>query len=187
MSPVIETYSGHMFPLLNPTVKDVFIKDISHALSKLCRFTGHTSKFYSVAEHSWHCANVLQDQPREVQLAALLHDASEAYCADISSPLKSILPNYKEIEDRIASVIFKKYNLEYPFSSLIKYADLTMLNTEAYYLLPSKGNNWDMWETIKRPKVDFDRRPLGLEPEVARNVFMTKFVELTTVNEEATV
>lgn len=96
-------------------------------------------------------------------------------------------PTKGEIEDRIASVIFKKYNLEYPFSSLIKYADLTMLNTEAYYLLPSKGNNWDMWETIKRPKVDFDRRPLGLEPEVARNVFMTKFVELTTVNEEATV
>lgn len=180
METYIETYSGHSFPLLNPTVNDVFIKDISNALSKLCRFTGHTSRFYSVAEHSWHCANVLMDQPKEVQLAALLHDASEAYCQDISSPLKQLLPNYKEIEDNIASVVFKKYGLEYPFSNLIKFADLIMLNTEAYYLMKSKGDNWDMWKTIKRPKVEFDRRPLCLESSVAKNVFMTKFIELTS-------
>lgn len=180
METYIETYSGHFFPLLNPTEQDVRIKDIANALSKICRFTGHTSRFYSVAEHSWHCANVLMDQPREVQLAALLHDASEAYCADISSPLKQLLPNYKEIEDRIASVIFSKYNLKYPFDNLIKFADLTMLNTEAHYLMPGKGDNWEMWKEIKRPTIIKDRRPLCLEPTVAKNVFMTKFIELTS-------
>lgn len=178
MEPYIETASGKMFPLLDPKPTDINIRDIATALSKICRFTGHTEKFYSVAEHSWHCANVLMDQPKEVQLAALLHDASEAYCQDISSPLKALLPEYKEIEDRIAGAIFKKYGLEYPFSALIKFADLTMLNTEAYYLMHSKGNTWKMWETVKRPAVQHDRRPLGLPPEVAKEVFLTKFAEL---------
>lgn len=178
MSNYIETASGIKFPLLNPEPKDVSIFDIAKALSKICRFTGHTQEFYSVAEHCWHCANVLKDQPKEIQLAALLHDASEAYCQDVSSPLKALLPSYKEIEDNIASVVFKKYGLEYPFSALIKFADLTMLNTEAYYLMTSKGNDWDMWNHMKRPEVLHDHRPLGLPPKVAEQVFLTKFAEL---------
>lgn len=179
MDKCIETYSGHMFPISDPKESDVRITDIAHALSKICRFTGHCSRFYSVAEHSWHCANLLGDQPKEVQLAALLHDASEAYLQDIASPIKQFLPDYAELEDRVASVIFKKYGLQYPFNELIKYADLSMLSTEAYYLLPSKGAAWEMWKTIKRPKLEPDRRPQHLEPEVAKNVFMLKFIELT--------
>jgi uncharacterized protein len=179
MDRCIETFSGHMFPIVNPKESDVRITDIANALSKLCRFTGHCSRFYSVAEHSWHCANLLMDQPKEVQLAALLHDASEAYLADIASPIKQYLPDYGYLEDRVASVIFKKYDLEYPMHNLVKWADLSMLSTEAYYLLTSKGNTWEMWKEIKRPKLEPDRRPRHLEPEVAKNVFMLKFIELT--------
>lgn len=178
METYIETYGGHFFPLLSPTTEDVCIEDIAYALSNLCRFTGHSSRFYSVAEHSWHCANMLQDQSKTVQLSALLHDASEAYCGDVSSPLKQLLPEYKKIEHNIASVIYKKYNLEYPYSSLIAMVDTSMLNTEAYYLMLSKGNNWELWKTVSRPKIDTDRRPQYLSPKVAREVFLSKFHEL---------
>ena len=45
----IRTYTGRYFDILNPQAKDVSIIDI--ALSQLCRFTGHTEEFYSVAQH----------------------------------------------------------------------------------------------------------------------------------------
>ena len=47
----IRTYTGRYFDILNPQAKDVSIIDIAHALSQLCRFTGHTEFFHSVAQH----------------------------------------------------------------------------------------------------------------------------------------
>jgi hypothetical protein len=50
----IQTASGIKFYPLAPHPEDVTIEDIAHALSKMCRFNGHnghTSAFYSVAQH----------------------------------------------------------------------------------------------------------------------------------------
>ena len=44
-----------------------------------------------------------------VILAALLHDASEAYISDIIRPVKVHLTNYLEIESMIMNVILQKY------------------------------------------------------------------------------
>ena len=56
----ILTASGIYFDYANPTAGMINIEDIAKALSNTCRFAGH-SRFYSVAEHSVHCAQLAVD------------------------------------------------------------------------------------------------------------------------------
>ena len=44
-----------------------------------------------------------------IQLAFLLHDASEAYLSDVTRPVKAELPKYKEIEAPLQNLIWQKY------------------------------------------------------------------------------
>ena len=102
MLPTIQTYSGKYIDLLQTDPYDIGIRDIAHALSNLGRFTGHSKRFYSVAQHSVIASNMVCLHPEidyhMMQVCALLHDASEAYLGDVSSPLKQLLPAYKEID-----------------------------------------------------------------------------------------
>src|SRR6267378_1608096 len=94
----IVTYSGLQFYHLAPTPEMVCIEDIAHALSQTCRWTGHTKFHYSVAQHSIYCSFLV---PAEHALAALLHDASEAYLGDMNRPLKHYTdagPAYMKVE-----------------------------------------------------------------------------------------
>ena len=108
---VIETFTGALFDPFNPDSELIRIEDIAHALSNLCRFAGHSTQFYSVAQHSINCYKLV---PREHALSALLHDATEAYMVDMPTPIKNRLPKYMEKEDALMEVIYKKFNLEYP-------------------------------------------------------------------------
>lgn len=176
MKSYIETYTGKKFYFLDPSPDSIDIVDIAHALSMICRYTGHCNRFYSVAEHSVHVANLL---PEGLKLAGLLHDASEAYITDIASPIKQHLPDYQKMEDTLCAAIYAKYKLEYPSNALVKAADYCMLSTEAHYLLPSRGNDWDLWKFHKRPLVLHEEKPLGLPPDVSELLFIEKFKELT--------
>lgn len=133
----IRTFTGIMFNVFNPKPEDVCIEDIAHALSQLCRFSGHTVKFYSVAEHSLKCAELVDEKHK---LAALLHDASEAYLVDLPSPIKIAIPDYINIEDKLMRVIAEKYGFEYPLHHEVKKADKTWLSLEWDNLMID--NNW---------------------------------------------
>lgn len=106
--------SGTYFDPLNPRVEDVHLADIAHGLAHICRYGGHVASFYSVAEHSLHVSAQVWRTfgDKEVALAALLHDATEAYIGDVVRPLKNLLPEYKEIEHRLARVIEQKFGLK---------------------------------------------------------------------------
>lgn len=117
---LIRTYNGHYFDVFNPNPDQIDIEDIAHSLSLLCRFAGHIKSFYSVAEHSiW----VAEKVSKKHALAALLHDASEAYLVDIPKPIKDEIPHYLEIEKDLMSVISKKFNFEFPLSEEVKTYD----------------------------------------------------------------
>ena len=105
------TYTRKMFDPLHPNTDRIDIADIAHALSLLCRANGHIRHFYSVAQHSINCmmeAQARGHSPR-LQLACLLHDASEAYLSDITRPVKAELPQYKQIETPLQEAIWNKW------------------------------------------------------------------------------
>src|SRR5258708_302056 len=81
----MQTYTGRAYWPADPRAEDVCIEDIAHALSLLCRYTGHCKRFYSVAEHSILISQVV---PPEYAFFGLMHDAQEAYINDLARPIK---------------------------------------------------------------------------------------------------
>jgi len=55
MSFEILTLSGERFNPLKPSVSDISISDIAHALSLMTRANGHIHHFDSIAQHSINC------------------------------------------------------------------------------------------------------------------------------------
>ena len=113
MKNTITTFTGRHFDPMQIRTEDICIEDIAHALSLLCRGGGHLKYFYSVAQHSLNCAAEAKARgwSERLQLACLLHDASEAYLSDIIRPVKANLTGYLEIERRIMEKILEKFNL----------------------------------------------------------------------------
>lgn len=140
----IFTYSGIFIRPLAPDPRAIRIVDIAHALSQQCRWTGHTATFYSVAEHCLGVAKLVAADNRDLALPALLHDASEAYLADLARPIKKAAglgEVYLEVEARLEEAIGARFNTtpEPLAHAIIKEADERMLWAEAKILLPALG------------------------------------------------
>lgn len=146
-TPSIRTYTGKMFNLLEPDPGVIDIKDIAHALSNQCRFTGHTSTFYSVAEHSVNVSNVPLLNTKELQLIGLLHDATEAYLVDLPRPIKKFTDLgaiFKLHENHIWEAIALHFGLPLEIPEEVHEADRIVLVTEKRDLM-RKGPDWDSY------------------------------------------
>lgn len=84
------TFSGRRVDLPQPQPGQIHIDDVAVHLARLMRYCGATTHPRSVAAHSMHVASLALQAgaPAEVQLAALLHDAHEAFSGDQTSPWK---------------------------------------------------------------------------------------------------
>lgn len=113
MGGYITTYTGLQFYFEAPTPEMVAIDDIAHALSMICHFAGHTSQFFSVAQHSVLVSLAAKQlgHSRAMRQWGLLHDAAEAYVGDMTRPLKYLLPDYKILERRAMTVIANRFQL----------------------------------------------------------------------------
>lgn len=129
----IRTYSGGKF-YTTPTTDQVLLMDIAVPLSRAPRFAGHSRFEYSVAAHSIHTSLMV---PPSLRLQALFHDASEAYLADIPSPFKALMPDYKILEDGIMRAVAKKFKFTWPVDPLVKQADAAALWLERQALFTS--------------------------------------------------
>lgn len=170
--PYTGTFTRGRFYPLDPRADEVKIEDIAAGLSKQCRFNGHIDRFYSVAEHSVIASTLTTD----IHMARwlLMHDASEAYIGDMVRPLKAVIPQFQEIEDRIMDVIARKFGLIGNMPAEVKQIDNIMCSTEKRDLIPGSQPWPGMPPAISTMAIP-EREVL---PEEARLMFMRRFYEL---------
>jgi 5'-deoxynucleotidase YfbR-like HD superfamily hydrolase len=136
----IQTYTGKAFSLNIIDPNNIDIRDIAHSLSNQCRYNGHCKEFYSVAEHSIEMSMMINVDP----MAALLHDAAEAYTGDIITPIKNMLLEFKALENKLNRAIEIRFDL--PTESLeslqIQIADKILSATEQRDILEPSKYQW---------------------------------------------
>ena len=144
----ITTYTGLHFDPVSPVPALIDARDIAHALSLITRGNGHVSQFWSVAQHCLSCEAeaAARGQSVRVRLACLLHDAGEAYLCDLTRPVKSLLPLYAVVEERLLDAIWLKF-LGSPLSATerasVDEIDDDMLSCDFHFLMAEElGERW---------------------------------------------
>jgi 5'-deoxynucleotidase YfbR-like HD superfamily hydrolase len=129
------TISGRVFDYNNITKDSIYIPDIIHSLTGLGRFNGHSTRIYTVGEHTLMCLIMAEKLgfSNRMKLLTFIHDFTEGYCSDCPAPLKALLPEFQHIEGKIEMAIYEHLGIEQPTEAeyrLIKRIDLTMLVIE---------------------------------------------------------
>ena len=166
--------SGRRIDLLNPSPLDFEDEDIAIGLSRTPRWGGHSVWEWpmSVAQHSIVVLEIARAKSRKaladrLQLAVLLHDASEGLMAfDPISPVKPFLgPGYKALDARLQAVIHVRYglpaSLPADWATLIKDADRASAAAEARFVA-----GWTLLEI--RQALGITARPPAEDPLVHR-------------------
>jgi hypothetical protein len=164
----METFSGQFVDLLNPKSETINLADIAHHLAMQCRYNGAVKHFYSNAEHCCLVHDLMWSQGyrHELRLAAMLHDAAEAYLSDIVAPQKFAMryeeqamdahyqggwpPDgqrkccYDSLTDRMDAAICEVFGIHPRLLNdpLVKQHDMWALKLEAAVLTESGGSNW---------------------------------------------
>lgn len=155
--PWVQTHTGRAMDLANPRAEDVHLHDITVALARTTRFAGHTIAPFSVSQHSVLVMRILDWMwlerghvvPAEMRLAALLHDAHEAYMGDISTPVAN-LPGFARpvyalklrLQRAIHIAVGLPENLPDEWLRTIAHADRVALATEKRDLMAPEPKPW---------------------------------------------
>lgn len=180
MKPAILLSNGKYFDFSAPDPSVLDIEVIANALSNICRFTGHVSRFYSVAEHSVRCSYI---GPDDEALERLMHDAAESLVNDMASPLKLMggMEAYRAADHAAEAVVAQRFNLVYPWPASVKVADLVMLATERRDLLPPTPEyQWELLNGVT-PLLGTDLALVDGSPIIWRRRFVKRFHELFTL------
>ena len=187
------TASGLDFDLQYGRHTSVTLRDVAHHLSIINRFCGATVRPYSVAEHSLLVVEIcerLMPIDSHGLMAALLHDAHEAYCNDLSTPAKhQVGAAWDLFEHRLERTVrcaFGTHAAAYEHRAAIKQADLIALATERAQLLPPHGGVWPVlmhvepvtWVDLRSPE------RCAMTWQDWRNRFTDKFDELEFARSE---
>lgn len=168
---VICTYSGNLVDLTAPKAADIQLVDIAHALSQCNRWHGATRRPYSVAAHCLAVAGWVKgacegrefgaSYTRQLTLAALLHDATEAYVIDLPAPIKRLpgFEAYAALEADMARVVAEHFGLDPQLfhHPLVAHADKLAAVCEAHLLVPGaakwageRPDGLTMWQMVRK-------------------------------------
>jgi hypothetical protein len=173
----IETYTGRAFFPLAPSVQDISVIDIAHALANQCRYSGHTSHFYSTAQHCCLLANYVRQKMKGSPLDCLqilMHDAAEAYLVDIPRPVKQHMPEFRKWDHTITMCVRSWYGCgDLPLPKWQDELDSRIIVDERAQLMSDSGNDWG-----------HDLEPLGIyietwTPLMAEQQFLLRYAAYT--------
>jgi hypothetical protein len=174
VAPWMQTASGLAVDLLKPSPTTITLGDIAHHLARISRFNGATvgDIAWNVAQHCVLVADLMpEESPPALLLAALLHDAPEAYTGDMIAPMKAALRSpqapwtgavsiypLKTIDGFLQSAIHQAFALPNPLPeewlAAIKHADLQALHIELQQLMAPPPAPWvDLPDTPNPPKL----------------------------------
>lgn len=179
--PTIPLGSGGWFDFVDceATAYNVTLEDFAAALAfGAMRFTGQcrnpvTGKrcCYTVAQH---CVEASYKAPGH-EFPILMHEAGEGVCLDMSSPLKSLCPDYKAVEKRCEAAMHKRFLVVIPDKVLVKQVDLRMLATEKRDLMPNSVH--EEW-TYTEGNQPYPEMIVPWTPEEAFERFLARYAEL---------
>ena len=177
----MQLHSGTQFWPEDPRPEEIRLGDIAHALSNMCRFGGHCSSFYSVAQHSvmvsLEAEKAATVDKTLVAIIGLLHDATEAYLVDVPRPIKVNLSGYKPMEERLACVIGERFGIElHILPGLVEEADERALFTEKRDLLGPPPAPWTVAQGVSSEP--YEDRIMPLSPTEAKRLFIDRACEL---------
>lgn len=160
------------------------ISEIAHALAQINRFTGHTKRPYSVAEHSVLVADIAENKgaSTSAQLAALLHDAHEAYTGDVSSPAKwAIGEPWDVFEHSQAAAVHNALGVRAAMCAhraSIKHWDLIALATERRDLTAYDAAKHRPWPILDNPHNPVQPIGLNLMAQVRCDMRWSDWIEV---------
>lgn len=167
-------YSGRRVDPWNLAVGDIDIVSIAHSLSLLCRFGGHSTEFYSVAQHS---VRVAQRVPKEYRLEGVLHDGTEAFVQDLIRPVKRRLVPYKDLEKKIWQQFSFKFGLGETLSYPVVAADDEVLLSEIRQFLNNPGRDLELAEPYWKDVEEVDPVHRVWSPAEAEAMFMMTYTD----------
>lgn len=185
-TPIVgsDLLDGHAVP--NITV-------IAHSLSLINRYTGHTLRPYSVAEHSLLVCDIVAAAGLDchAQMLALLHDAHECLCGDVTAPVKRALGmRWRELESTLSVAVLNAFGLRDAYRThhrAVHHADMRALATERAHLTLFCRTKNAPWPEIDDPEAPIRavddsylmRHTRGdWQPMNWCNAFLTRFAHL---------
>ena len=178
VGPTILLGSGTYFDYESPETSEITIEDVAYGLAHEGRFSGQCVRrsngrrcLYVVAQH---CVLASHLVPAGHEYDALMHEVGEAPCGDMSSPLKSICPDFKAIEKRAEAALLERFRVPMRDKQLIKEYDIVMLAWERRDLLPWNGERWGTETAYQIP----DQTLVPWSPRRAAREFLFRFREV---------
>lgn len=141
IGPYIRCRSGVKFSFLNPTPEMVRVEDILHTIPHELRYCNHSR--FSVAQHCVVGAWMADLYYKRSGAAFLIHDFAEAYFGDVTSPLKVLLPNFKEVTRPTEEAVQAKFGLNYLDDPVVHEIDARMWVTESRHFFPGHPEDPD--------------------------------------------
>jgi uncharacterized protein len=161
---------GRTFDLRNAQPHEIRIEDIALSLSRQCRYVGHPTQFYSVAQHVVLVSHLV---PPPLAPRALLHDSEETYTGDQSRPFASLCGmEAAKVADALRRKAYEAFGLD------------PNLIDDRLRLADNLALAWEMRDLMDCPppaeiaRILPDDLLLGMEWPEARALFLDRYAEL---------
>lgn len=136
-------HSGAYFDFEYCKFSEFHLYDLIHGVNNTARFGGQIKFKISVLDHLLHCDKIAKEfiedyyEVSELRLCILVHDLHEGICCDVPAPLKSMLSDYKCIENAIQKEVLQflglDYNVYLSYKDQVKKIDQIALEREYLY------------------------------------------------------